>query len=134
MSLFKHTTAMSVVRREITEVHADYVVVAEYLLPDPNGPFLAMGDPATETGVAPHRVRLPIRPPLTAQQDRRMNMECRGANPRNCMHDELKARLAEAEHLILRMAGEDYQRARFYVEKYDLTGERAAVSANEVQP
>lgn len=57
-------------------------------------------------------------------------MECRGANPRNCMHDELKARLAEAEHLILRMAGEDYQRARFYVEKYDLTGERAAVSAD----
>jgi hypothetical protein len=40
-----------------------------------------------------------------------------------------EARLAEAEHLILRMAGEDYQRARFYVEKYDLTGERAAVSA-----
>ena len=40
-----------------------------------------------------------------------------------------EARLAEAEHLILRMAREDYQRARFYVEKYDLTGERATVSA-----
>lgn len=42
---------------------------------------------------------------------------------------DVNARLAEAEHLILRMAGEDYQRARFYVEKYDLTGERAADSA-----
>lgn len=53
------------------------------------------------------------------------------------MQDELretKARLAEAEHLILRMAGEDYQRARFYVEKYDLTGERAAVSASDALP
>ncbi len=49
-------------------------------------------------------------------------------------YDELKARLAEAEHLILRMAGEDYQRARFYVEKYDLTGERAAVSASDALP
>ena len=47
----------------------------------------------------------------------------------NNMVAGLRARLAEAEHLILRMAGEDYQRARFYVEKYDLTGERAAVSA-----
>ena len=46
----------------------------------------------------------------------------------------LRARLAEAEHLILRMAGEDYQRARFYVEKYDLTGERAAVSASDALP
>ena len=50
----------------------------------------------------------------------------------NNMVAGLRARLAEAEHLILRMAGEDYQRARFYVEKYDLTGERAAVSASDV--
>ena len=44
--------------------------------------------------------------------------------------EAMEKRLAEAEHLILRMAGEDYQRARFYVEKYDLTGERAADSAS----
>ena len=36
------------------------------------------------------------------------------------------ARLAEAERLILRMSGEGFQRAKFYVDKYDLTGERAA--------
>lgn len=59
MSLFKHTTAMSVVRREITEVHADYVVVAEYLLPDPNGPFLAMGDHA-EAAWAVRKVCEPV--------------------------------------------------------------------------
>jgi hypothetical protein len=41
----------------------------------------------------------------------------------------LLKRLAEAERLILRMSGEGYPRARFYVEQYDLTGERAAVSA-----
>ena len=41
----------------------------------------------------------------------------------------LAARLAEAEQLILRMSGEGFIRAKFYVEKYDLTGERVADSA-----
>ena len=48
----------------------------------------------------------------------------------------LKARLAEAERVILRMAGEGFARAKIYVDKYDLTGEQAARatdSADEVQ-
>ena len=37
-----------------------------------------------------------------------------------------EARLAEAERVILRMAGEGFARAKIYVDKYDLTGEQAA--------
>ena len=40
--------------------------------------------------------------------------------------DALAARLAEAERVILRMAGEGFARAKIYVDKYDLTGEQAA--------
>ena len=42
------------------------------------------------------------------------------------MNDALAARLAEAERVILRMAGEGFARAKIYVDKYDLTGEQAA--------
>jgi hypothetical protein len=38
---------------------------------------------------------------------------------------KMAGRLAEAERLILRMSGEGFDRAKMYVEKYDLTGERA---------
>lgn len=65
--------------------------------------------------------------------ERERDAAIRGHDAAHAACVDYEARLAEAEHLILRMAGEDYQRARFYVEKYDLTGERAAVSANEVQ-
>jgi hypothetical protein len=41
-----------------------------------------------------------------------------------------QSRLDEAEKLILRMSGEGYNRAQFYVEKYDLTGERGAEKAS----
>ena len=41
-------------------------------------------------------------------------------------YDALAARLAEAERVILRMAGEGFARAKIYVDKYDLTGEQAA--------
>jgi len=41
-------------------------------------------------------------------------------------YSETQAKLAEAERLILRMSGEGFERAKMYVEKYDLTGERAA--------
>ena len=40
--------------------------------------------------------------------------------------EQLEARLAEAERVILRMAGEGFARAKIYVDKYDLTGEQAA--------
>lgn len=42
MSLYKHCVSMAVVRREITEVHPDHVIVTEYMVPDPEGPFLVM--------------------------------------------------------------------------------------------
>lgn len=44
MGIYKHCVSMSVDRREVTEVHADHVVVVEYLKPDPKGPFLVMSD------------------------------------------------------------------------------------------
>ena len=44
MGIYKHTVSMSVDRREIVEVHDDYVVVLEHLKPDPRGPFLVMSD------------------------------------------------------------------------------------------
>lgn len=59
MSLFKHFVSMSVVQREITEVHADYVVVTEYLLPDPKGPFLMMSD-HSEAEWAVRKVKEPV--------------------------------------------------------------------------
>jgi hypothetical protein len=42
--IYKHSVSMSVDRREIVEVHDDYVVVVEYLKPDPNGPYWVMSD------------------------------------------------------------------------------------------
>ena len=50
---------MAVVRREITEVHADHVLVTEYLLPDPKGPFLIMSD-QSEAAWAVRKVREPV--------------------------------------------------------------------------
>ncbi len=57
--MFKHCVSMSVVRREITEVHADHVLVTEYLLPDPNGPFLIMSD-HSEAAWAVRKVNEPL--------------------------------------------------------------------------
>lgn len=53
----------------------------------------------------------------------------RATNPTSVSQDDydaLAARLAEAERVILRMAGEGFARAKIYVDKYDLTGEQAA--------
>jgi hypothetical protein len=50
--------------------------------------------------------------------------------PRDARYEALFARLTEAESLILRMSGEGTIRARFYVEKYDLTNERGEVKTS----
>jgi hypothetical protein len=42
--IYKHCVPMSVDRRVITEEHPDYVVVVEYLKPDPKGVYLVMSD------------------------------------------------------------------------------------------
>jgi hypothetical protein len=44
MSIFKHCVPMSVDREEIVESHPDYVVIMEWLKPDPNGPYLVMSN------------------------------------------------------------------------------------------
>lgn len=40
----KHCVSMSVDRRDVIEDHDDYVVVVEWLKPDPKGPYLVMSD------------------------------------------------------------------------------------------
>lgn len=44
MGIYKHCVSMRLDRREIVEVHDDYVVVIEHLTPDPAGPYLVMSN------------------------------------------------------------------------------------------
>jgi hypothetical protein len=42
--IYKHCVPMSLDHRQVIEVHADHVVVIEWLKPDPNGVYLVMSD------------------------------------------------------------------------------------------
>lgn len=42
--IYKYCVPMSTDRFEIVEENEDYVVVMEWLKPDPNGPYLVMSD------------------------------------------------------------------------------------------
>lgn len=43
---YKHSVFMSVARREVVEVHDDYIVVIDHLKPDPKGMYCVMSDHA----------------------------------------------------------------------------------------
>jgi hypothetical protein len=42
--IYKHCVSMSLDHSEVVEVHDDYVVIVDYLKPDPQGPYLVMSD------------------------------------------------------------------------------------------
>lgn len=52
MGLYKHCVSMSVDRIEVVEEHDDYVVLKEWLKPDPAGLYLVMSDHAEPTWAA----------------------------------------------------------------------------------
>jgi hypothetical protein len=44
MGVYKHCVPMSIDRVEVVEEHDDYVVMVEWLKPDPKGVYLVMSD------------------------------------------------------------------------------------------